>query len=142
MEDFYNLSLWIILIIFISYFFPSIIAIFKGKSNTTAIIILNIFLGWTFVGWIVALVWAFTVDTKSQTVVINNNSEQPIKSNNSKNIKTDVSANNLEISPNIIKAKIISHQEKIENLEKLKKLLDANILTQQEFEEQKAQILA
>lgn len=142
MEEFYNLSLWIISIILISYFFPSIIALLKGKSNTTAIIILNIFLGWTFVGWIVALVWAFTVDIKSQTVVINNNSEKQIKSKNSKILETGEGANNSEISPKKIKTKIISHQEKIENLEKLKKLLDANILTQQEFEEQKAQILA
>lgn len=141
MEEFYNLSLWIISIILISYFFPSIIALLKGKSNTTAIIILNIFLGWTFVGWIVALVWAFTVDNKSQTVVINNNSEKQIKSKKSKILETEESVNNSEISPKRTKTKIISHQEKIENLVKLKKLLDAGILTQIEFEEQKTQIL-
>ena len=36
----------------------------RGHNNTTAIIVLNLLAGWTFVGWIVALVWAFTADTK------------------------------------------------------------------------------
>lgn len=26
--------------------------------------VLNIFLGWTFLGWLAALVWALTTDTK------------------------------------------------------------------------------
>ena len=34
-----------------------------------------------------------------------------------------------------------SHQEKIENLQKLKQLLDDGILTQEEFDKQKTQIL-
>ena len=33
-------------------------------NNTTAIIVLNLLAGWTFVGWIVAIDWAFTSDTK------------------------------------------------------------------------------
>lgn len=41
------------------YFAPSIVA-FEGKHrDRVAIAVLNIFLGWTFVGWVIALVWAF-----------------------------------------------------------------------------------
>lgn len=46
-----------IIIIFI-YFLPSIIG-YKHK-NILSIIMLNIFLGWTFIGWVVSLVWACT----------------------------------------------------------------------------------
>lgn len=40
------------------YFLPSIIAAARGKRDTLAIFLLNLFLGWSVIGWIVALVWA------------------------------------------------------------------------------------
>lgn len=42
------------------YFIPSMLG--KRKKNFGAILILNIFTGWTFVGWVAALVWAATTD--------------------------------------------------------------------------------
>jgi len=42
------------------YFLPTIIALVRQKRNTIAIFVLNFFLGWTFVGWVVALVWSLT----------------------------------------------------------------------------------
>jgi Superinfection immunity protein len=42
------------------YFVPTIKAYQEGKSNRQAILLLNIFLGWTVIGWVVALVWAYT----------------------------------------------------------------------------------
>jgi len=47
-------------IMFLSYFLPSIVG--RKKKNANAICVLNIFLGWTFIGWIVALVWALMKD--------------------------------------------------------------------------------
>jgi len=44
------------------YFLPSIIAYENKKKNEKAIFLLNLFLGWRFVGWVVALVWAVTKD--------------------------------------------------------------------------------
>jgi len=44
------------------YFLPSIIALARNKRDIVAIVLLNLFLGWTAVGWIVALVWAVKVD--------------------------------------------------------------------------------
>ena len=44
------------------YFLPSIVAVFRSKSNTLAIFILNLFLGITFIGWVVALIWAVSKD--------------------------------------------------------------------------------
>lgn len=42
------------------YFIPTIVG--WNKKNRTSIMILNFFLGWTLVGWVVALVWATTYE--------------------------------------------------------------------------------
>ena len=49
------------------YFLPTIVG--RNKRNATAILMLNLFLGWTVIGWVIALVWAFTNDTQVQKVV-------------------------------------------------------------------------
>jgi thiol:disulfide interchange protein len=45
------------------YFLPTIIAIARHKRNGLAIFAVNLFLGWSFIGWIAALVWSLTTDT-------------------------------------------------------------------------------
>jgi ABC-type sugar transport system permease subunit len=40
------------------YFLPFAIAFNKKRANSGAIFALNLFLGWTLIGWVVALVWA------------------------------------------------------------------------------------
>jgi len=42
------------------YMLPTIIADVQQRTNTGAIAALNVLLGWTFIGWVVALVWAMT----------------------------------------------------------------------------------
>ncbi len=44
--------------VFTIYFAPSIVGFARHRPNRGAILVLNIFLGWTFVGWVIALVWA------------------------------------------------------------------------------------
>lgn len=48
------------------YFIPTMIAVFRGHKNQTAILVLNIFLGWALVGWVVALVWAVLSDQEER----------------------------------------------------------------------------
>ena len=48
--------------VLIIYFIPSILAAQKKKKNSFAIFLVNLLLGWTLLGWIVALVWAATKD--------------------------------------------------------------------------------
>jgi hypothetical protein len=43
---------------FVLYFLPTIIALIKSKRDAVAILLLNLFLGWSVIGWIIALVWA------------------------------------------------------------------------------------
>ena len=50
---------WIAVFIFLTfYFLPSIIAAIRGAKHGLAIGTLNLLLGWTVAGWIVALIWA------------------------------------------------------------------------------------
>lgn len=46
----------------LGYFLPTTIAIIRRRLNTGTIFTLNFFLGWTFIGWVVALVWAVASD--------------------------------------------------------------------------------
>ncbi|HEY4111234.1 superinfection immunity protein [Puia sp.] len=67
--------------LFIPYFLPTIIAILRKSSSTAGVFVLNFFLGWTFIGWIIALVWAIASRNNNTTVIVNNtypiNSDQP-----------------------------------------------------------------
>lgn len=42
------------------YFLPAIIAAARQTHNATAILLIDIFLGWTFIGWVAALIMAIT----------------------------------------------------------------------------------
>ena len=50
-------------IISLGYFIPFCIALVRDTRNLLAILLLNFFLGWTFIGWIVAAIWAITEKT-------------------------------------------------------------------------------
>lgn len=64
MEDAtYNIVFWILLWIAV-YFVPSIVAGIRKKKNGVSIFIVNFFFGWTFIGWVIALAWAFAHETK------------------------------------------------------------------------------
>lgn len=40
------------------YFLPTFVAIRRKSPKTSAVVVLNVFLGFTFIGWIVALILA------------------------------------------------------------------------------------
>jgi len=49
------------------YFAPTVLAI--TKRDLLAIFALNLLLGWTFIGWVVALVWALIKDSETSVEV-------------------------------------------------------------------------
>ncbi|GEM_PF-1974050 len=56
-------------VLLIPYMIPSIVAYRRWHRSYKAIIALNILLGWTFLGWVVCLVWSLSGDTESRTLV-------------------------------------------------------------------------
>lgn len=96
------------------YFLPTYFS-WGRKKNVGAIFALNLLLGWTFLGWLIALIWALTADGNQQIVI--------------------------NTSPTKVE---VEHRENIsiaEELKKLKGLVEEGILTQSEYEEQKKKLL-
>lgn len=46
------------------YFVPSIVAKVRRHKNVVPIELVNIFFGWTVIGWVVALAWAASSQEK------------------------------------------------------------------------------
>lgn len=98
------------------YFLPTYFS-WGRKKNAGAIFALNLLLGWTFLGWLAALIWALVADRNDQI--------------------------NQQIIINASPAKVEHHEGlNIEELKKLKGLVEEGILTQSEYEEQKKKLLS
>ena len=61
------MGIWLVFVVI--YLAPSIIACLRGHNSAAAIFVTNFLLGWSGLGWIVALIWAFTGNTRRNTVV-------------------------------------------------------------------------
>jgi Superinfection immunity protein len=46
------------LVVLVLYFLPSIVAVARKITHQGSVVVINVFLGWTFVGWVVALAMA------------------------------------------------------------------------------------
>ncbi|MGE8045141.1 superinfection immunity protein [Pseudomonas monteilii] len=65
-----SMGFFLLLLIVLAYFVPTIVAAKRGHPNGTPIFLLNLFLGWTAIGWLVALIWSFSaVDEIAATPV-------------------------------------------------------------------------
>ena len=62
-----------LMILFIPYWTPTIIAFVRKHPSRGGILALNFFFGWTFVGWVVSLAWALSDNSAraGQTVIVN-----------------------------------------------------------------------
>jgi hypothetical protein len=60
-------ALWFVFILpaLALYFLPTIIALVRHVRNALAIVLINIFAGWTFIGWVIALVWSLVDKRKA-----------------------------------------------------------------------------
>lgn len=47
-------------ILVMAYLLPSIVADRRKHHQFSAIFVANLLLGWTVIGWIISLIWAFT----------------------------------------------------------------------------------
>ncbi len=57
------------IIVLLFYFFPSLLAWRLGCKSALKIFLLNLFLGWTLLGWIGAVIWAAVERFGKKTLV-------------------------------------------------------------------------
>jgi hypothetical protein len=132
---------WVIFVFFLfPYFLPTIIAMIRRNDSAGAIFALNFLLGWTFIGWIASLVWALS--SNRITMVVNNagptyNPAPPIY----QTAQQTSHQTNPTVRPSATNTRPANPQDKIDQLRQLKQLLDEGVLTQEEFDKQKAAIL-
>ncbi len=60
------LGILLVLFLVLLYFAPTFVASRRKHHNAMAIFVLNVALGWTFLGWVGALVWASTAVRKPE----------------------------------------------------------------------------
>jgi hypothetical protein len=125
---------FIAFVLLFPYFLPTIIAILRRKANAGGIFVLNLLLGWTLIGWIGALVWALSSDAQP-TIIVNNPPVSAPPPPPSSHAYTNVTVRKPAASTGNIQ------QDKIDQLRQLKQLLDEGVLTEEEFNRQKASIL-
>jgi Superinfection immunity protein len=51
-------GLWLLLILLLFYFLPTLKGMFRPDADLRRIALVNLFLGWTVIGWLVAIVMA------------------------------------------------------------------------------------
>jgi hypothetical protein len=61
-----------LLFLFAMYWLPTLIAVVRQAPSALGVALLNFFLGWTVIGWIMALVWALAANTGPHVIVIEN----------------------------------------------------------------------
>jgi hypothetical protein len=60
------------LFLFVMYWLPTLIAIVRGTHSALGVAMLNFFLGWTVIGWVVAMLWALAAHSGPHVIVIEN----------------------------------------------------------------------
>lgn len=55
---------FLLLVIGFLYFLPLFVAHARHHRNLLSIGVVNLFLGWTVLGWVVCLAWAFSSDVQ------------------------------------------------------------------------------
>jgi len=140
----FGLASWILFVLLVPYFLPTIIAILRQKTNTGSIFALNLFLGWSLIGWVVALIWALSSDNlRTQTVIVNNVPPAPIDRAPVYDYKGIQLQRKATGSGNAdTRHSDTGQPDKYEQLRKLKQLLDEGVLTQEEFDKQKSKLLS
>lgn len=124
----------------IIYFLPFIVSLFTGNTRG-AVFVINLFLGWSIIGWVWALVWAVTSDSKQ--IIINNhimepNDRETYNSHNSTNIQQPLIAKTEKSNTEKI---LDIHSNQIRRLKELNEIFKKGAITKDEFEQQKQLIL-
>lgn len=60
----WELMIIMIVVLQFIYYIPAIIAMSKKRPDTLKIFIINLIVGWTFLGWVIVFVWVLITNSK------------------------------------------------------------------------------
>lgn len=60
----------VIATLFILYWLPTIIVAVRQAHSALGVFLLNFFLGWTVLGWGIALIWALAADNRLHQIIV------------------------------------------------------------------------
>ena len=60
--------MWFLIFAVVMYFLPAIIG--HHKRDSAGILLLNLLLGWTVIGWVLAFIWACVSEPRVSTVLV------------------------------------------------------------------------
>ena len=61
-----DISIGAVVFFLLIYFIPVFIVWIRGHERKVAITILTVLLGWTIIGWVIALNWSLTFDVQGE----------------------------------------------------------------------------
>ena len=125
MYGFESIILFMLFILLVVYFVPAIVAFARRATDAGFIFLVNLLLGWTFLGWIGVLVWACINPSVTDQNKIR--SARPEST-------SDV--------PQHIEPISITESTIYDELQKLKSLHDKGVISDVEFEVAKAKQLS
>lgn len=77
-QEYYTIQLIVIIVLMLLYLFPTLIALSRNSTHSLPIYLFNLLLGWTVLGWVVALVWAVMPKPTHSTVTSFNSGAPPV----------------------------------------------------------------
>lgn len=128
-----------VLIVLAVYCFPAIIAFMRHHPNRWLILAINIFLGYTGIVWAFCLVWAFR---KLHDPSSSNESDTSGGESGLNLFTNDIKTVRLLPANNERNNYEDSHRVHLDELERLATLKERGILTEEEFDAQKAKLLS
>jgi hypothetical protein len=60
----------ILIVLGLLYFLPTVIALANNHPQTPLIVLIDVLLGWTFLGWLAALIWSVIPNRQPQPVYL------------------------------------------------------------------------
>lgn len=105
------------------YFLPTIEAMLRKHHSLTSIVLVNLFFGWTLIGWVAAIAWACAGSNKPATTTASNSNVAPARAEPSVTPRTTADTSVAD------------------ELQKLAALRDQGVLSEEEFSQQKAKVL-
>jgi len=61
-----------ILFMVLMYWLPTVIVLVRQTPSAIGIALFNFFLGWTGIGWLIALIWALAAHNRPHVIIIEN----------------------------------------------------------------------